>query len=102
MRVAIPHQLGKDEVRRRLKTRSHELGDFIPGDVADVSTGWPSEDRMTMRVAAMGQQLDGLVDIEENQVVFEVVLPAALGFIEPVVEGAIRKGGQKLLEAPKG
>lgn len=101
MRVAIPHGLGKDEVRQRLKSRSHELADFIPGDVADVTTGWPSEDRMTMCVAAMGQQLDGLVDIEDGQVVFEVVLPAALSFVEPVVKSAIQKGGQKLLEAPK-
>ena len=102
MRVAIPHQLGKDEVRRRLKARGHEIADHIPGGLADVTTGWPNEDRMTMRVAAMGQTLDGLVDIEESQVVFEVVLPAALSFVEPAVEGAIRKGGQKLLEPPEG
>lgn len=101
MRVPIPHRLGKEEARRRLKTRIHELADHIPGGMAEVTTSWPSEDRMTMRVGAMGQQLDGHVDIEENQVVFEVVLPAALSFIEPVVEGAIRKSGQKLLAAPE-
>ena len=56
---------------------------------------------MTMRVAAMGQQIDGLVDIEESQVVFEVVLPPALSFVEPMVAGAIRKTGQKLLAAPE-
>lgn len=101
MRVPIPHQLGKDEARRRLKTRIHELPEQLPGGAAEVTTAWPSEDRMTMRISAMGQQLDGLVDIEESQVVFQVTLPAALSFIEPMVAGAIRKGGQKLLAAPE-
>jgi hypothetical protein len=100
MRIAIPHQLGKDEARHRLKSHSHEIADHIPGGVAEVTTGWPSEDRMTMRVTALGQALDGLVDIEDGQVVFEIALPAALSFIEPAVEGAIRQSGQKLLAAP--
>jgi hypothetical protein len=101
MRVAIPHGLGQEEARRRLKAHGHEIADHIPGGMADVSTGWPSENRMTIRVAAMGQALDGQIDIEESQVVFELALPEALSFIEPIVEGAIRKNGQKLLEAPK-
>jgi len=100
MRVPIPHHLGKDEARRRLKTRIHELAEHLPGGAAEVTTAWPSEDRMTMSVSAMGQQVDGAVDIEESQVVFEVTLPAALSFIEPMVAGAIRKSGQKLLAPP--
>ena len=101
MRVAIPHQLGKDEVRHRLKSRSHEIADQIPGGMAQVTTAWPSEDRMAMNVQAMGQTLQGAVDIEEGQLVFEIDLPAALSFIEPMVEKAIRQQGQKLIEAPK-
>ena len=101
MRVPIPHNLGKDEARRRLKTRIHELADHIPGGMAEVTTSWPSEDRMTMRVSAMGQQRDGHVDVEDNQVVFQVVLPAALSFVEPIIEKALRKGGQKLLAPPE-
>jgi hypothetical protein len=101
MRVPIPHQLGKDEARRRLKTRIHELADHIPGGMAEVTTAWPSEDRMTMHVSAMGQQLDGHVDVEDTQVVFQVVLPAALSFVEPIIEKALRKGGQKLLAPPE-
>jgi len=101
MRVPIPHQLGKDEARRRLKTRIHELGGHLPGGMAEVTTTWPSEDRMTMHVSAMGQQLDGHVDVEDTQVVFQVVLPAALSFVEPIIEKALRKGGQKLLAPPE-
>lgn len=98
MRVAVPHNLDPDEVRRRLRSRSHELGDHIPGGVADVTTDWPSDDRMNMRVSAMGQEVVGYVDIEPGQLVFEVSLPLALSFMEPMIAGAVKKQGQKLLQ----
>ena len=102
MEVAIPHNLGRDEVRNRLRTRSHTLADAIPGGMAQVSTGWPSDDRMTLDIAALGQALTGYIDVQDSQVVLHMDLPPALGFLEPIVEGAIRQQGQKLLEAPKG
>lgn len=98
MRVPIPHDLPKEEVRRRLSSRSHEIANFIPGGMADVTTGWPNEDTMTLGVRAMGQGINGRVLIEEHQVVFEVDLPPALSFVEPMVAGAIRQQGTKLLE----
>lgn len=100
MRVPIPHTLPRDEVRQRLKTRSPEIKNAIPGGMADVTTAWPNEDCMTLNVRALGQSVDGRVLIEERQVVFEVDLPLALSFVEPLVRGAIEKNGQKLL-APK-
>ena len=99
MRVPLHHSLGKEEVRRRLKSRSHEIGDAIPGGVADVVTGWPDEDTMTLDIGAMGQTVRGRVLIEEARVIFEVDLPMALSFVEPIIAGAIRDKGQKLLEA---
>ena len=98
MRVAVPHQLPKEEVRRRLRTRIGDLGNYVPGGVADVQTGWPSEDRMTLQIAAMGQTLTGEVQVEERQVVFQVTLPPALSFFSGVVENAIRENAPKLLE----
>ncbi|MCT2559434.1 polyhydroxyalkanoic acid system family protein [Tsuneonella sp. YG55] len=100
MRVAIPHQLEKDEVRRRLKANTESVGDHIPGG-AGVSTAWPSEDRMTMDISAMGQSLRANVDVEANQVVLSVDLPPALAFVEPMIAGAIRSQGDRLLAPPK-
>ena len=97
MRIAIPHKLDKAEVRRRLRTRSGEIGNFIPGGMADVRTDWPSDDRMTMAIRAMGQEMGAAVDVEEHQLVFTVELPPALGFVEPIVAAAIRDKGTKLL-----
>ncbi|MBW8785242.1 MAG: polyhydroxyalkanoic acid system family protein [Novosphingobium sp.] len=98
MRVAIPHQLGKAEARRRLQSRGHEIGSFMPGGIADVAVTWPSQDRMAMNVGAMGQQVAATVDIEEHQVWVDVQLPPALSFFGPVIQGAIEQQGRKLLK----
>lgn len=101
MEVPIPHRLGREEVRRRLRDNSHRIGDSIPGGMAEVETSWPNEDRMVMAVHAMGQALTGHIDIEDEQVIFHMDLPAALGFLTPMIEGSIRQQGQKMLEPPK-
>ncbi len=97
MRVAIPFDISRDQVRERLKSRSHEIADHIPGGMAEVSTDWPSDDRMNLTISTMGQSLRGTVDVEESQLVFEIALPPALSFLEPMISGAIRQQGQKLL-----
>jgi hypothetical protein len=100
MQVPIPHSLGRDEARRRLRANSHKMADGFPGGMAQVDTSWPSEDRMAMSIQAMGQSVVGHIDIEDSQVVLTVDLPPALGFIEPLVAGAIKQSGQKMLAPP--
>lgn len=102
MRLALPHNLTRDEVRRRLRANAHRIGDSIPLAMVDVQTSWPEADRMAMAIGAMGQAITGHVDIEDAQVVFTVELPGALAFVEPMVEMAIRSQGPSLLEPPKG
>lgn len=99
MRIPIPHALPRDEVRHRLSSRTHEIRNFIPGGMAEVSTHWPDDDTMALTVRAMGQGIDGRVVIEDHQVVFEIDLPPALAFVEPAIAGAIRSKGTKLLES---
>ncbi|WFL78254.1 polyhydroxyalkanoic acid system family protein [Altererythrobacter arenosus] len=98
MRIALPHDLGRDEVRRRLKERSHEIADYIPGGLAKVDTNWRSEDRMELGVNAMGQQITGDIEVYDSEVVFQIKLPPALSFVRPMIEGAIRANGTKMLE----
>jgi len=102
MQVPIPHQLGREEARRRLRENSHKMADSFPGGMAKVETSWPSEDRMALAIQAMGQAVVGHIDVEERQVVLTVDLPPALGFIEPIIAGAIKQSGQKMLAPPSG
>ncbi|HYD25310.1 MAG TPA: polyhydroxyalkanoic acid system family protein [Croceibacterium sp.] len=102
MRVPIPHSLGREEARRRLRANSHKMAEGFPAGMAQVETSWPSDDRMAMSIQAMGQAVVGRIDIEDAQVILTVDLPPALGFIEPIVAGAIRQSGQKMLAPPSG
>ena len=97
MRVPIPHSLDKDEVRRRLRARTGEIADFIPGGMADVTTDWPDDDTMVLNVSAMGKSIDGTVEIEDGQVVFTIDFPPALAFVEGMVRGQVEAKGRKLL-----
>ena len=97
MRVAIPHDKDRETIRNRLRAKSHKIQDNIPGGAAEVATDWPSEDRTNLTVSAMGQQVRGHVDVLDDEVVFDMDLPPALAFIQPMVEGAIRQQGQRLI-----
>ena len=98
MRVPIPHNLGRDEARRRLHERSGELPGMMPGGMADVTVTWPSEDRMNIAVKAMGSSVDAAVEVGDSAVTVIVDLPLALKFFEPLIRGAVEKNGQKLLK----
>lgn len=97
MRVAIPHSLPPAEVCSRIKARSHEIADFIPGGLATVSTDWPSDDRMALYVSAMGQRIDGTIDITDSEMVITIDLPPALSFVEGMIRGTMEDKGRKLL-----
>lgn len=97
MRVALPHDLGREEVRRRLSARSHEIGDMIPGGLAQVTSNWPTDDLMELTIYALGQTITGDIEIYEAQVVIAFDLPPALSFLRPMIEGAVRNNATRLL-----
>ncbi|MEB3415956.1 polyhydroxyalkanoic acid system family protein [Alteriqipengyuania sp. WL0013] len=100
MRAAIPHQLPKEEVRRRLRENIGELKDFVPGG-AKVGNHWKSEDVLAIEVGAMGQSITGDIIVEEHQVIFQIELPGMLSFVEPMIQSAIRSQAPKLLAPPE-
>ena len=97
MQFTVPHHLGKEEARRRVESLPGEIQRHIPGGMAQVTSGWPTEDRMDMTIGAMGQSLSGHLDIEDSQVVYTFDLPPSLGFVEPMIRGAVEKVGRKML-----
>lgn len=100
MEVAIPHGLGREEARRRLRENSHKMAEGFPGGMAEVTTRWTGEDRLEMAIAALGQSLTGHIDVADTQVLLSIELPAALSFVQPLIEGAVREQGRKMLALP--
>jgi putative polyhydroxyalkanoate system protein len=94
--VDLPHQLGKDEARRRIANNVHKLEEHIPGG-AQVHSAWTG-DRLNLDVAAMGQSVTATIDVMENKVRLKVVLPPMLGMFAGMIQSALQKKGSVLLE----
>jgi hypothetical protein len=98
--VSIPHQLGKDEAVRRLKSglggvRAKYWHLFSIDQ--EVWTG----DTLQFRVSAIGQAVSGTIDVAEDHVTLQVYLPWLLAKIAEAVQPLIRKEGTLLLEKKK-
>jgi hypothetical protein len=95
--IELPHRLGKEEARRRMKSRIGELPSHIPGGVADVSASWPGEDRMALDVKALGQSVSATLDVEETVIRVALVLPPMLGLFAGKIADIVRQRGSTLL-----
>jgi hypothetical protein len=93
--VSIPHRLGREEAARRLKSGLGRAAASIP--VMQVEEERWEGDRMNFRIRALGQVATGLVDVGEDQVRVEVVLPWLLQRFAELAQATIRKRGQLLL-----
>ena len=94
--VDLPHNLGKDEARRRIANNIHKLEEHIPGG-AQVQSGWAG-DQLNLDIAAMGQSVIATIDVMETNVHLRVLLPGMLGMFAGLIQGALQKKGNVLLE----
>jgi hypothetical protein len=95
--VVIPHRLGKDEALRRIKDglgRAKSEFAWLMSLEEEVWTG----DRLTFRVAALGQRAWGIIDVYEAGVRLEVVLPWLLARFAHAVQRVIGQKGHLMLE----
>lgn len=97
MRVTLPHDLTKDEVRRRMRAHADEIAGFFPAGIATVSTDWPDQDRMSIAAEVVGYTIPGAVEVRENEVVIEMQLPAMLGLMRGPLEHTVKKEAGRLL-----
>jgi hypothetical protein len=94
--VDLPHKLGAEEAKRRMRGGISKLKDHIPGG-AEVDSSWEG-DRMNIRVQAMGQEVVGHMDVQESKVHVELMLPAFLAMFGSKIAGLLQSRGSELLE----
>ena len=93
--VSIPHSLGREEAMRRLKNGLSRAASSVP--VLKVDEERWEDNRMTFRVRALGQAAAGHVDVADDHVKVEVVLPWLLQRFAQAAQVAIRNRGNLLL-----
>ena len=95
--VSIPHQLGRAEAERRIKSglatvRAHYSTLFHIQE--ETWTG----DRLLFNISTLGQSASGLIDFADDHVRLEVTLPWLLAMIAEKLTPAIRKEATLMLE----
>jgi len=94
--VDLPHRLGAEEAKRRIGANIGSLAGHLPSG-AQVRSSWQG-DRLNLGIAAMGQELDAALDIQESVVRVTVMLPPALAFFGKAIEAGLRRSAPEMLE----
>ena len=97
--VSIPHHLGREEASRRLKGGLARAAASVP--VLSVDEERWDGDQMFFRVRALGQAASGNINVADDHVRVEVVLPWLLQRFAQMAQIAIRDRGTLLLNKPK-
>lgn len=94
--VDIPHELGREEARRRVEAGFGDLSKHL-GGLGAVTKSWDG-DRMSFSFAAMGQAISGAIDVADRSVRLEVLLPTLLALMAGRVQTRLQTEGRLLLE----
>jgi putative polyhydroxyalkanoic acid system protein len=110
--ITLPHNLGKDEARRRIAAGFANFQDHLAQGVAGGRGGplggmllsqikftdrWEG-DRLVFAGGALGQAVTGRIDVADSTVVIEVDLPDVLAALAERVKGTLQHEGVKMLE----
>ena len=93
--VSIPHQLGREEAIRRLKTGLTRAASSFP--ILNVDEERWDDNRMIFRVRALGQAASGHIEVEDDHVRVEVTLPWLLQRFAEMAQRVIKNRGNLLL-----
>lgn len=94
--ISIQHQLGRAEARRRIEAGFAKIIHQLPGGSGGCSERWDG-DRLIFGVTAMGQTIDGVIDVLDAAVTIEITLPGVLGMVASALKNRLQKVGQLLL-----
>ena len=95
--VSIPHKLGKEEAIRRMKAGLASAKTQYAHLIQINEEIW-SGDRLAFDVSAMKQNVAGNIDVAEDHVRLEVMLPWLLAGLAHGVQGMIQARATTMLE----
>lgn len=99
--VTISHRLGRDEAKRRIENGLDRIRADLGALVKSLDYSW-NEYTLAFRASAMFQTVSGRIEVCEDFVRVELMLPGFLHAIGKTIAGRIERTGAALLEGPKG
>ena len=95
--VSIPHRLGREEAARRIKSGlAAARSGYSSFLTIHAETG--SDDRLAFRMSALGQTASGSIEIADDHVRLEMMLPWLLAKIAEKFTPALREEVTLMLE----
>ncbi|GJD88392.1 MULTISPECIES: polyhydroxyalkanoic acid system family protein [Methylobacterium] len=95
--VDIPHDLGREEARRRIETGVEQgKGMLAKSGVALDRLAWTG-DRLDFGLSALAQKVEGAIDVGPESVRVEVKLPFLLAIFAEKIQKSLGKEGTLLL-----
>lgn len=96
--ITIPHQLGKDQARARIESGFGRIEQqFAGGGQAKVEKSWDG-DRMIFTAVAMGQTINGTLDVLDDAVRLDIALPGFLAMFAGKVKDKVQDEARLLLK----
>jgi hypothetical protein len=99
--VTISHRLGRDEAKRRIENGLSATRTELGAYVRSLDYSW-DEYTLSFRVSALMQTITGRIEVYEEFVRLDLVLPALLQLAAKRIIGKFKNRGAALLEGPKG
>jgi hypothetical protein len=98
--VIIPHELGKEEAKRRISEGFSKIRSSLTGGLAlfSCSEEWSAPDQLSFTARGFGQHIFGKIDVFPQHVRIEATLPSLLAAIAETIAGKVEKEGRLLLE----
>ncbi len=94
--IAVPHQLGTDEAKRRITTLISETKAKFGHEVSDLQENW-NGNQGNFSFKARGFSVSGDLQVEPSNAVMKINLPFAAAFFKGRIEQEISTRAKELL-----
>jgi Putative polyhydroxyalkanoic acid system protein (PHA_gran_rgn) len=95
--ITIPHRLGREEAARRLRKGFAELPTNVTPLFRINEQRW-SGDRFDFSASAFAQRITGSIDVADDSVRVEVMLPTLLARLASRIPGVLQREARLMLE----
>ena len=98
--ISVPHQLGREEARRRIAEGFGQLQQQMTGGLKGMvacQQRWEG-DRLHFEASSLGQKMTGRLDVSDDALRIEVDLPAILAALAERIAGKLKETSRQLLE----
>jgi hypothetical protein len=95
--ATVSHTLGRQAAKQRIAGSLERIHAQLAAFASVVEERW-TDDRLEFRLAALGQTISGHLDVFDDCVRIEIMLPGMLGFLGNKISGRVQDFGLKLLD----